>query len=739
MKILENIYHSFPVKLVAVHLKYNQSLLIFWVVLYAIVEGSFGRLVGVPYLFLDPVYMQKVNFWSFMIMGVVLAGFSMAFNITSYILDGFRFPFLGTLPRPFSHFCLNNAVIPGGFLVFYMVRIIVFQWQVESTAFGVILGDLLGLLFGYLVMLFLMFFYFSRTNRDIFKVLAVRADKKKKPHRSKRNAFRKLRRLRRTPVKVDSYLSLKFRFFSTKRFEAYYDRIAILRVFNQNQRNAIRIELLIFIVVILLGLFKTVPRFQIPAASSGVLLLTMIVMFTGAVNYWFRYWSLAFIVLLFFVLNFTYQSGLLSSMYKAYGLDYQVPKADYNLKVLERINSPGIIEEDKSHTLEILGHWKSKFTGNKPPMVLITSSGGGQRSALWTMNVLQHADSVLEGRLMEHTVLMTGASGGLIGASYYRDLFLDKTRGVGVDPNAGHHLDKIASDVLNPVVFTLLVNDIFIKFQSFTYAGQRYRQERGYAFEEKLIENLEGRLSRKLSDYEEEEFNGRIPMVLITPTIVNDGRKLYISPQPVSYFNIGMEDGSIKKQGVDFRSLLKEQHADSLRFMTALRMNATFPYITPNVSLPTQPTVQVVDAGVSDNYGVSDALTFLYVFRDWIMEHTSKVILVSIRDSAKEEPIASLQAESLADKLFSPLQGVYSNWGQVQTVKNEKNYGLLKSIFKDHLQRVEFEYKSSSKEKRASLSWRLMKAEKDDVLRAIGSEFNQHSLHTLKEWFESSR
>ena len=736
MRFINNIYHSFPVKLVAVHLKYNQFLLLYWVVLFSIIEGSFGRMLGIPYLFLDPVYMQKVNFWSFMIMGVVLAGFSMAFNITSYILDGFRFPFLGTLPRPFSHFCLNNALIPSSFLIFYMVRIAWFQREVESAGFDMILGDLLGLFFGYLVMLFLMFFYFSRTNRDIFKVLAIRADKKKKSNRARRNAFRKLRRLRRTPVKVDSYLSLKFRFFSTKRFEEYYDRVAILKVFNQNQRNAIRIELLIFIIVILLGLFKTVPRFQIPAASSGVLLLTMIVMFTGAVSYWFRYWSVAFIILLFFGLNYTYQSGILSSMYKAYGLNYDTEKADYNLNVLEKINSSAIVRQDKSHTLKILDHWRSKFEEEKPPMILITSSGGGQRSALWTMNVLQHANSALGGRLMRHTMLMTGASGGLIGAGYYRDLYFDKIKGMGIDPDHKMHLDKIANDVLNPVIFTLLVNDIFIKFQSFTYAGQKYRQERGYAFEEKLVENLDGRLNRKLSDYKNDEFYGRIPMVLISPTIVNDGRKLYISPQPVSYFNIGMEDGGIKKQGVDFRFLLKEQHADSLRFVTALRMNATFPYITPNVSLPTNPAIQVADAGVSDNFGISDALTFLYVFRDWIRENTSKVILVSIRDSAKEEPINSLQAESLSDKLFSPLQGVYSNWGQVQTVKNEKNYGLLKSVYNDHLQRVEFEYSSTTEEKRASLSWRLMKAERDDVIGAIHSEFNQRSLNDLAGWFE---
>jgi hypothetical protein len=65
-------------------------------------------------------------------------------------------------------------------------------------------------------------------------------------------------------------------------------------------------------------------------------------------------------------------------------------------------------------------------------------------------------------------------------------------------------------------------------------------------------------------------------------------------------------------------------------------MSATFPYITPTVTLPSYPEMEIMDAGLADNFGFTDAIKFLHVFKDWIAENTSGVILVSIRDSKKE-------------------------------------------------------------------------------------------------------
>lgn len=88
----------------------------------------------------------------------------------------------------------------------------------------------------------------------------------------------------------------------------------------------------------------------------------------------------------------------------------------------------------------------------------------------------------------------------------------------------------------------------------------------------------------------------------------------------------------------------------NLRFLTALRMSATFPFVTPNVELPSTPVMKTMDTGLSDNFGIQDALRFLYVFQEWIGANTSGVVLVTIRDSEKSPEISSSASTKILKK-----------------------------------------------------------------------------------------
>lgn len=724
MNIWQVFHHSFPIKLFLMHVKYNQFLLLYWFLLFAIVGGAFGGSLGIPYLFLDPIYLDRVGFWGFFIIGISLAGFTMAFHITSYIMDGFRFPFLGTLPRPFAHFCLNNSLLPLAFLTYYIVKICQYQNQAALYSLNEMFFSLAGLILGMGVMFLLFFLYFTTTNRDIKRVLE-RTQKTINPtSKQKRNAFRRLRKLKRKPIRCLNYLSLKGSFHSTRRFEKNYDRIAILGIFRQNQRNAIFIEVLLLASIFGLGLLQNTPIFQIPAAASSVLLLTIIVMTSGALSYWLRSWVISAVLLLLLISNVLFTRYDLGFQYPAFGLDYSVGSTTYNLEHLKAISSPAQVESAKEYWLQMLENWKANTGEAKPELIFITVSGGGQRSALWTTHVLQQADSMLHGSLMDKTFMITGASGGLIGAAFYRDLYWQKKNRFDK-----RHLASVGKELLNPLIFKLLVNDIFIKLQSFEYAGQRYKKERGYTFEEELSSNLEGTLDHAISEYRQPEFSGEIPVLLVSPLITNDGRKLYISPHPMAFMN-DVSETNASFPSVDFRALLKKHQPDSLRFLTALRMSATFPYVVPTITLPTNPPIQIADAGISDNYGISDALIFLQVFKEWLMENTSQVTMFTIRDSPKLEELKVAKPQNILQQLFSPIQSVYKSWDKVQSTKNDQWYDLSKETFGDHLRRVEIEYKNLPLE-RVSLNWRLTEAEKWSLMQAIDSDFNQKALQKL--------
>ena len=72
----------------------------------------------------------------------------------------------------------------------------------------------------------------------------------------------------------------------------------------------------------------------------------------------------------------------------------------------------------------ILNNWKSKQKQAKPLMVFLNVSGGGIRSASFVMDVLQRLDSITDHRIMPATFMISGASGGMFSATFFRVLYL---------------------------------------------------------------------------------------------------------------------------------------------------------------------------------------------------------------------------------------------------------------------------------------------------------------------------
>jgi len=744
-----SLYYSLPITLLINHIKRNHILLLCWLLLFSIVSGHFGSYLGIPYLFLDPVYLNKVNFTSFFIIGVVLAGFSVAFHITTYITDAHRFSFLGTISKPFTTYSLNNSIIPFSFLIVYVILIIRYQINNEYSSSEKLLTDIAGLLSGYVIMTMALFLYFKFTNKDIFRFVVCKVDEKLKQNikATRANAMKKLGIARKKQVEVRSYLNLKFE--SKKVLEDnFYDRGTILQVFDQNHFNLVIIEILIFILLILMGAFKDFELLQLPAAATVILFFTIFVMFTGAFSYWFGNWSTTVGIIIIVMLNVLVKENLFSTTYKAFGLNYEKEPVPYTIKKVNEHNKLRYKEEDKLHTLQILNNWKSKFKAEKPKMVLLCASGGGQRAALWTLNVLQHADSITDGKLLNSTMLITGASGGLIGASYFRELMLRKKQ-ESINPYSSSHLDRIASDNLNAIIFSMLVNDFFVGFKKFDYAGYEYEKNRSYAFEQQLNKNTDYLLNKSISEYELPEKRADIPMLIMAPTIINDGRKLYISPHNVSYL-INQPDSLYKNNiasAIDFKRFFKDYGSENLRFLSGLRMSATFPYITPNTTLPSYPPMKIMDAGITDNFGVSDAVRFLFAFKNWIAENTSEVVIVSIRDSQKNSEIEPETNLSIIERFALPISSIYQNFESLQDITNDTKIEFARQWFKGNISQVDIQYIPQENNKlelsrldslrientqRASLSWRLTKREKQGLIDNIHAPKNKKALTDLK-------
>ena len=760
-QLVQRVLYFFPLRLLVLHFKKNYLLLFSWVALGAFASGAIGHGYGVPYLFWDPEYMGKVDFWSFLILGFSLGGFIMAFHISSYIQNSYRFPFLATVSKPFFKYSLNNSIIPGVFLVVYIYSIVKFQYKNELFLLendlevgSQIAWDIGGFITGILLFMIPGHSYFLALSRNVFKVIGISEEDLKLKRRKKAIQVLMQKNLEWRNVnaprennyewKVVTYLINWFKVGLT-RDSSHYEPDALQQVFRQNHMIAVVFEMVIIVTFLVLGAYRETPELTIPAGAVIFVTSTMLLMVTSAIHSALRGWSTMFLIASVVCVHFLVQNDILLYESRAYGMNYDTKPATYDLDSLTQVQQSFTnYEKDVSHHHEILKKWKQKNINTrreKPKLVLVCVTGGGARSALWSYKALQVADSITNGELMEHTQLMCGASGGMFGLAYRRELYLRSLSDTSIDLNSQEYVTRMGMDVLNPIATSLAVNDWFIRFQKFRDGTYIYSKDRGYALEKQFNENTQGFVDKRLGDYALPEREAQIPLMFFTPSIINDGRSLYISSQPIAHLTFNHPTrlkGQALQSAVEYRRFFKNQDADNVWFSSVLRMNATFPFISPAVSLPSNPVMEVMDAGFRDTYGASLAIKHLYAVRHWVEANTSGVVILQIRDSKKIEPIPENGTRSLFKLITNPLGHIYDNLFIMQDYINDDLTVYAQDWLDTDLEVIDLELTRPELED-ISLSWHLTTKEKSIIVRSAYNEKNQKAMYRLKDLLSESK
>lgn len=329
---------------------------------------------------------------------------------------------------------------------------------------------------------------------------------------------------------------------------------------------------------------------------------------------------------------------------------------------------------DAVDPLEALESWRVRqnlqYGEGKPLLVMVATSGGAYRSAFWTALVLDRLSArsgqggSLEG-LSSSIRVITGASGGMVGAAYFatlaepfgtqvfeelswqdyasfpdfsalgnipvtlspqrqvwdameEDVRLSQVLIEGDDAdNALRTRYPIPRDTLSPVAQQLLQHDL----------GTIFRPERVALDRGKVLERQWLKLSKSFGELRDGEEQGWRPSMIFSPMIVETGQPLIISNLDLSFLPRLESD-----EAQSFFKMFPCAHG-SFKVATAARMNATFPFLSPAVSLPTVPERRVVDAGYYDNYGISLATAYLNdpKVKDWIKTNTRGVLVLQLR------------------------------------------------------------------------------------------------------------
>ncbi len=711
---VKNIRYSFPFQLLLLHIKKNALLLSIWLVLFAILTGALAPGFGVQKQFLLPEYLGTFGALAYFISGVATGGFFSAFHLYSYILHGYRFSFIHTLKNPFRIFVINNSIIPLCFILIYIVKSIDLAMREEMVSFSTALGYSFVWVIGIVVFQVVVLAYFLLRGRKLKTHLSDLEN-------SATEDIQRAKEARLEKWRVGSYLTDRLK-WQLARPSEHYSKEMLDRILHKHQLSAWRFEVFLIISFLLLGAISHLPSLALPTAASLLLLFTLLLVFLSVLHHRLKGWYFVILILGILFLEIAYEKlDWFQFESRAFGLDYNSrPTYDENTF---RIASRDEVENSRIVWQATLENWKAKnvTSGDSlPKLVILNVSGGGSRSAYWVMKSFMQADSLCYGKLFDHTILMTGASGGMLGAAFLHELKADELDGKIDCYRKEKYCEQIATDFLNPILASFTLNDWFIRYKHAYENNNSYFQDRGFTFERALANATEGRLDKRMKSLEPNERSAKVPTLIFSPTIVNDGRRMLISSMPLAFLRRPNSLANFTPnttENIEFSEIFKNNNWQNTSLLSVLRMNATFPYILPSVSLPTVPSIQCMDAGLRDNFGTKTTIEFIRFFEEWISKNTSGVVILSIHDLPKGADLGD-GSPSLLREWTLPVGSVYGNLTRTQDFNFDEQLALLAEKYAVPIDLVTFELQQG-KQWEVSLSWHLTTKEKFYIKEAL--------------------
>lgn len=352
-------------------------------------------------------------------------------------------------------------------------------------------------------------------------------------------------------------------------------------------------------------------------------------------------------------------------------------------------------------------------------VILVAANGGGIQSAAWTARVLTGIEEACRrspecgGRSFARSVrLISAVSGGSVGAMY----FVNAYQANGELPADPAHLRRIVElagrSSLDGVAWGMVYPDFLrTAFPFFSELPFFWKTDRGRALEHEW--RRDAGLTETLGVWRRDVERGSRPATVFNATIVDTGQPLLFST---------IDHPSRHGSSVEFSDLYRGY---DLPVTTAVRLSATFPFVTPaaraDLGGPSVSQYHVVDGGYYDNYGVSTLIEWLDQALEAAGASVSEVLIVRIHSM----PIGGNRSPGGGRGWFYQLAVPLTTLGSVRTAgqlsSGRIQLDLLQRRWQGRtgIQLVTFEYANPD----APLSWHLTVAQK----RAIEAEWLRQS------------
>lgn len=266
----------------------------------------------------------------------------------------------------------------------------------------------------------------------------------------------------------------------------------------------------------------------------------------------------------------------------------------------------------------------------KKRLVVVCAAGGGIQAAAWSAHAMNELEAMTGGKFSAQLACVSGVSGGSVGAMYFLET-LDRAGGPLDSAQRESVLAAAMRSSLTAAMWGWVLKDIPRGIPFLTQGVA----DRGWALESAWRHALEGdgaaTIDSTLLDWSAAAREGRFPAVFLNSTSLATSRRVLFS-------NVRLAEEETRAV-----QALELYDAD-VAVVTAARMSASFPYVTPmarpavaaegflrDTARPWLPydergSAHLADGGYFDNLGVMTALEWI----DAVGSSADEIALVTL-------------------------------------------------------------------------------------------------------------
>ena len=362
-------------------------------------------------------------------------------------------------------------------------------------------------------------------------------------------------------------------------------------------------------------------------------------------------------------------------------------------------------------------------------VVVVATAGGGIQAAAWTARVLTGLHEELKNISGEGTdfansiAAISSVSGGAVGTMFFANEYGITASQRGYKAADSASVVRMAEEpALDEIAWGMLYPDFSRIVFPYVKTSSTRLIDRGWALEDAW--RRRANLSATLGDWQPGVAEGWRPTVMFNATVVESG-------EPLVFANADLK--SSKPDELGRRTLAQFLPARDVPVVTAVRLAATFPYVTPasrallaqsgvpdldpkkRDDLQRNATYHVVDGGYYDNYGVNTLLAWLdEALKALPPDHIPDILLIQIRSFPSEGGTPPSESRGWSYQTYAPASALMQVRTTGQLVRDREAIDLFQERWRArgvHIQPVTFEFKGDA----APLSWKMAVNQKGQI------------------------